>query len=220
MTPAYDYSRRAKQTRGGNDPAAKDALVNGATALVAACQEAELEEPAASALALLALVAGQDVEPAGGSDGTGGRWRIARKVAAYRVVSAVDPDAPAHRQVKRGQKRRLPGAPGRVAPSGVTPASRCQGLRGNLAGCLQQPGQVVDCAPEPAPAPARSRIPLPGGDQGCGSRLGAAQRPPRAGQQRSRRWPADRARTRRPAKTTRPGSQLCLTQTTFSGRSS
>ena len=50
--------------------------------------------------------------------------------------------------------------------------------------------------------------------------IAAAQRPPRAGQQRSRRWPADRARTRRPAKTTRPGSQLCLTQTTFSGRSS
>ena len=35
----------------------------------------------ADALALLALVAGQDVEPAEGSDGTDGRWRIARKVA-------------------------------------------------------------------------------------------------------------------------------------------
>jgi hypothetical protein len=34
-----------------------------------------------SAVALLALVAGQDVEPAEGSDGTDGRWRIARKVA-------------------------------------------------------------------------------------------------------------------------------------------
>jgi hypothetical protein len=32
-------------------------------------------------LALLALVAGQDVEPAERSDGTDGRWRIARKVA-------------------------------------------------------------------------------------------------------------------------------------------
>ena len=43
--------------------------------------DAELEEEAASAVALLALVAGQDVEPAEGSDGTDGRWRIARKVA-------------------------------------------------------------------------------------------------------------------------------------------
>ena len=54
---------------------------------------AELDEPAASALALLALVAGQDVEPAEGSDGTDGRWRIAQKVAEDRVISTVDPDA-------------------------------------------------------------------------------------------------------------------------------
>jgi hypothetical protein len=33
------------------------------------------------------------VEPAEGSDGTDGRWRIARKVAEDRVISTVDPDA-------------------------------------------------------------------------------------------------------------------------------
>jgi hypothetical protein len=33
------------------------------------------------------------VEPAGGSDGTGGQWRIARKVAGDRVISAAGPDA-------------------------------------------------------------------------------------------------------------------------------
>jgi hypothetical protein len=42
-------------------------------------------------VALLALVAGQDVEPADGSDGTDGRWRIARNVAADRVISTADP---------------------------------------------------------------------------------------------------------------------------------
>ncbi|MDT0354139.1 IS5/IS1182 family transposase, partial [Pseudonocardia sp. DSM 45834] len=42
---------------------------------------------------LLALVAGQDVEPVEGSDGTDGRWRIARKVAPERVISTVDPEA-------------------------------------------------------------------------------------------------------------------------------
>jgi hypothetical protein len=42
---------------------------------------------------MLALVAGQDVEPAEGSDGTDGRWRIARKVAPDRVISQVDPEA-------------------------------------------------------------------------------------------------------------------------------
>jgi hypothetical protein len=41
---------------------------------------------------LLALVAGQDVEPAEGSDGTDGRWRIARKVAEDRVISVNDPE--------------------------------------------------------------------------------------------------------------------------------
>lgn len=51
------------------------------------------EEVVAAALAMLALVAGQDVEPAKGADGTDGRWRIARKVAPDRVISQVDPEA-------------------------------------------------------------------------------------------------------------------------------
>ena len=49
-----------------------------------------------SAVALLALGAGQDVEPAGGSDGTDGRWRTARKVAEDRVISTVDPRGTAY----------------------------------------------------------------------------------------------------------------------------
>ena len=93
----HDYSRPGKPAVDWDDPAAKDALVsalvNDAAAVVAAFADARLEEEAASALALLALVAGQDVEPAEGSDGRDGRWRIARKVAHDRVVSAVDPQA-------------------------------------------------------------------------------------------------------------------------------
>ncbi len=54
--------------------------MNDANRLVAALAERELDEQAAAVVALLALVAGQDVEPAEGSDGTDGRWRIARKV--------------------------------------------------------------------------------------------------------------------------------------------
>ena len=58
----------------------------------------------AEAIALLALVAGQDVEPAEGSDGTDGRWRIARTVAPDRVISTVDPEARhAHKTVERRQ---------------------------------------------------------------------------------------------------------------------
>ena len=44
-------------------------------------------------MALLALIAGQDVEPAAGSDGTDGRWWIAQKVAPERVISVIDPDS-------------------------------------------------------------------------------------------------------------------------------
>src|SRR5258707_2124440 len=93
----HDYSKPGKPEIDWDDPAAKDALVsalvNDANALVAALQDRDVDEQAASALALLALVAGQDVEPAEGSDGTDGRWRIARKVAEDRVISTVDPEA-------------------------------------------------------------------------------------------------------------------------------
>ena len=96
----HDYSRPGKPTIDWDEPGAKDvlvsALVNDATALLealAGIDSDEADEPVAAALGLLALVAGQDVEPAEGSDGTDGRWRIARKVAPDRVISTVDPDA-------------------------------------------------------------------------------------------------------------------------------
>ena len=104
----HDYSRPGKPAIDWDDPAAKDALVSAlvsdATAVVTALEGRDLEERAASAVALLALVAGQDVEPAEGSDGTDGRWRIARKVAEDRVISTVDPEARHTR--KSGEARR------------------------------------------------------------------------------------------------------------------
>jgi hypothetical protein len=55
-------------------------------------------------VALLALIAGQDVEPVEGSDGTDGHWRIARQVAGDRVISTVDPDTRhVHKSVHRRQ---------------------------------------------------------------------------------------------------------------------
>jgi hypothetical protein len=112
----HDYSVPGKPAVEWDDPAAKDALVsalvNDANALVAAFADAQLEEPAASALALLALVAGQDVEPAEGSNGTDGRWRIARKVAEDRVISVNDPDA---RHTRKSQQARRDGYRAHVA---------------------------------------------------------------------------------------------------------
>jgi len=104
----HDYSKPGKPKIDWDDPAAKDALVSAlvsdAAALVGAFKDAELDEAAASALALLALAGGQDVEPAEGSDGTDGRWRIARKVAEDRVISAAGPGARHTR--KSGEARR------------------------------------------------------------------------------------------------------------------
>jgi hypothetical protein len=104
----HDYGKPGKPGIDWDDPAAKDALVSAlvsdANALVAALRDRDLGERAASALALLALVAGPDVEPAEGSNGTGGRWRIARKVAGDRVISTVDPGARHTR--KSGEARR------------------------------------------------------------------------------------------------------------------
>jgi len=112
----HDYSKPGKPKIDWDDPAAKDALVsalvNDATAVIAAVKDADLEEPAASAVALLALVAGQDVEPAGGSDGRDGRWRIARKVAEDRVISTVDPDA---RHTRKSPEARRDGYRAHVA---------------------------------------------------------------------------------------------------------
>jgi len=110
------YTKPGKPQVDWDDPQAKDALVsalvNDATALVAAFQDAELDERAQAAVALLALVAGQDVEPAEGSDGTDGRWRIARKVAEDRVISTVDPDA---RHTRKSPESRRDGYRAHVA---------------------------------------------------------------------------------------------------------
>ncbi|MDD7942986.1 IS1182 family transposase, partial [Actinomycetospora lutea] len=114
-TSGHDYSRPGKPEIAWDDPAARDelvsALVGDALAVLAGFEErhphgAGLDEKAAQAVALLALVAGQDVEPAEGSDGTDGRWRIARQVAPDRVISTVDPDA---RHAHKSRERRQDG---------------------------------------------------------------------------------------------------------------
>jgi hypothetical protein len=64
-------------------------LVDDANELVWAADDLELNEAQADAVALLALVAGQDVESGDGP----GRWRIAQRTAPDRVISTVDPES-------------------------------------------------------------------------------------------------------------------------------
>jgi Transposase DDE domain/Transposase domain (DUF772) len=103
---AHDYDDPGKPAIAWHDPEARarlvDALVGDAHRLLGHLPEQELGPRAAEAVALLALVAGQDVEPVEDSDGTDGRWQIARRVAPDRVISVVDPEARhAHKSVQR-----------------------------------------------------------------------------------------------------------------------
>ena len=109
----YDYTQPGKPRIAWDDEAAREelvsALVNDALALLAALDVEAITAAGgkpAEAVALLALVAGQDVEPAEGSDGTDGRWRIARQVAPDRVISTVDPEA---RHAHKSRERRQDG---------------------------------------------------------------------------------------------------------------
>src|SRR6266704_3807655 len=114
-----DYSRPGKPDIDWDDPAAKGQLVsdlvNDALAVLgalAAPGAPQRGEAAADALGLLALVAGQDVEPAEDSDGTDGRGRIARKVAPDRLISTVGTQA---RHTRKSKSKRRDGFRGHVA---------------------------------------------------------------------------------------------------------
>ena len=107
-----------------DDPADRDRLVSelvdDANELVWAAEDlvdngVVLSEKQADAVALLALVAGQDVEPGDGP----GQWRIAQRVAKDRVISTVDPEAAPCSQNPSGLPRRLQRPCRRGARNGV-----------------------------------------------------------------------------------------------------
>jgi len=126
---AHDYDSGAKPLIAWDDPLAKDDLISGlvrdALALLRALQGAELDAEQADALGLLALVAGQDVEP-GDEDG---RWRIARRVAPDRIISTVDPEArhmhKSRHEYRDGYKAHIAVEPetGLITAAALTPAN-------------------------------------------------------------------------------------------------
>jgi hypothetical protein len=109
---AHDDDRSGKPDCAWDDPEATQALVSGlvndALAVLAAVADVDLDAEQAEAVALLALVAGQDVEP-----GTRpGSWRIARRVVRDRVISTVDPQARhAVRRTRSGATATRPTSP-------------------------------------------------------------------------------------------------------------
>jgi hypothetical protein len=146
---AHDYDRPGKPDCAWDDPQAKQALVSGlvndALAVLAAVAEADLDDEQAEAVALLALVAGQDVEPGERP----GSWRIARKVAKDRVISTVDPQARHARktsaQRRDGYKAHIAAEPetGLVTECALTAAAAPDGPTGVGLLAAEQPGLEV-----------------------------------------------------------------------------
>jgi hypothetical protein len=93
MTSGDDYTSTAKPVVDWDDTTAREAMVDsrardGYALLTSLDGREELPEPVIQAMKLLATVLGQDLET--GDDAV---LRIARKVAADRVISTVDPQA-------------------------------------------------------------------------------------------------------------------------------
>jgi IS5 family transposase len=145
---AHDYESGGKPLISWDDPVAKAALVNGlvtdALALLAAFEDENEDAGANSALGLLALVAGQDVEQ--GEDGT---WRIAQKVASDRVISVVDPEArhmhKSRSEYRDGYKAHIAVEPetGLVTAAALTPANASDGQTGVTLLADEEPGIQV-----------------------------------------------------------------------------
>ena len=177
-----DYGRPGKPPIDWDDPAAKQALVSDLVNDALAVLEAltgpgapERDTAAADALGLLALVAGQDVEPAAESDGTDGRWRIARRVAPDRVISTVDTQA---RHTRKSKSKRRDGFRGHVAAepetglitdcettmaagagSGDAENGVKMACRDRFGGTAAGPGNDTAAGPGMTPRPARNRLP-------------------------------------------------------------
>jgi Transposase DDE domain/Transposase domain (DUF772) len=116
LAGADDYASLAKPQVDWDDQAARQALVDArardAHAVLERLQGRLLPTAVAQAARLVAAVVGQDLE-----QGTDGSFRVARKVAADRVTSTVDPDA------RHGHKTSARGFDGYKGHASVDPDS-------------------------------------------------------------------------------------------------
>jgi IS5 family transposase len=167
---AHDYDAAGKPACAWDDPAARDelitGLVNDALAVLDAVDGVELDEDRQQLVALLALVAGQDVEP--DPERGEGAWRIVRGVAPERVVSTVDP-ASRHMHKSRssyrdGYKAHVAVEPdtGIICGCELTPANEGDGPVG--ARLLENDGPGLDVLADSAYGSGPVRATLAEGD--------------------------------------------------------
>ena len=148
---AHDYEAGGKPACAWDDPDARNelitGLVNDALIVLAALGGVELDDDQQQLVALLALVAGQDVEP--DPERGEGRWRIARGVASERVVSTVDPEArhmhKSRSSYRDGYKAHLAVEPdtGLITGCALTPANEGDGPVGARLLADEDPGLDV-----------------------------------------------------------------------------
>jgi IS5 family transposase len=168
LAGADDYASLAKPQIDWDDQAARAALVDArardAHAVLEILQGRSLPAAVTQAIQLLAAVVGQDLEQAGE-----GRFRIARKVAADRMISTVDPDA------RHGHKSSARGFDGYKGHAWVDPDSELvlatAATAGNVGDAAAAPellaelvAQVGDDQPPPTTASAAGggrRAPTP-----------------------------------------------------------
>jgi hypothetical protein len=153
LAGAEDYASLAKPQIDWDELAARAALVDArardAHAVLGVLAGRPLTPAVAEAVRLLAAVVGQDLEQAGD-----GRFRIARKVAADRVISVVDPDA------RHGRKTNARGFDGYKGHASVDPDSELvmatAATAGNVGDAAAAPGLLAELIDqvqgEPAPA--------------------------------------------------------------------
>lgn len=147
---AHDYDASGKPVCAWDDPVAKQQLVSGlvndALRILATLEGQTLTDDQQDAQGLLALVAGQDVEPA---DEEQGSWQIAQGVAPDRVISTVDPQArhmhKSRSEYRDGYKANLAVEPetGIITGSSLTAANAADGPAGVDLLKDEQPGLTV-----------------------------------------------------------------------------
>ena len=145
---AHDYESAGKPLIAWDDAVARaalvDGLVNDALTLLGAFEEEPKEAEATSALGLLALVAGQDVE-----QDDNGTWKIAERVAKDRIISTVDPEArhmhKSRSEYRDGYKAHIAIEPetGLVTAITLTPANTPDGSTGVELLREEEPGLQV-----------------------------------------------------------------------------
>jgi hypothetical protein len=153
LAGADDYAGLAKPQIDWDDQAARAALVDArardAHAVLGVLQGRPLPAAVAQAARLLGAIVGQDLE-----QGDDGSFRIARKVAADRVISVVDPDA------RHGHKSSARGFDGYQGHASVDPDSELvtattatAGNLGDAAAAPQLLAELIDQVDGDRPTP-------------------------------------------------------------------